>query len=141
MKQPLVNPTYQPVPHPETRFASFREFYPFYLGEHANRINRLMHLLGTSAAVLSTSRVLLSLVPYLLARLDLQSSKEIKALQLTLGEAGKVILRGIGIGYACAWVGHFFVEKNRPATFKYPLMSFMGDLRMLFEVVTLRRSI
>ena len=94
------------------------EFYPFYLGEHANRINRLMHLLGTSAAVLSTSRVLLSLVPYLLARLDLQSSKETKALQLTLGEAGKVVLRGVGIGYTCAWVGHFFVEKNRPATFK-----------------------
>ena len=94
------------------------EFYPFYLGEHSNRVNRLMHLLGTSAAVLSTSRVLLSLVPYLLARLDVRLSKEFNALRLTLGEAGKVVLRGIGIGYACAWVGHFFVEKNRPATFK-----------------------
>jgi hypothetical protein len=96
----------------------YSEFYPFYLGEHSNRVNRLMHLLGTSAAVLSTSRVLLSLVPYLLAGLDVRSSKEINALKLTLGEAGRVVLRGIGIGYACAWVGHFFVEKNRPATFK-----------------------
>jgi hypothetical protein len=99
-------------------FHVYSEFYPFYLGEHANRVNRLMHLLGTSAAVLSTSRVLLSLVPYLLAGLDVRSSKEINALKLTLGEAGRVVLRGIGIGYACAWVGHFFVEKNRPATFK-----------------------
>lgn len=93
-----------------------------------------MHLLGTSAAVLSTSRVLLSLVPYLLARLDVRSSKEINALQLTLGEAGKVVLRGIGIGYACAWVGHFFVEKNRPATFKvsrkYDSRSFKTGLRL-----------
>lgn len=81
-----------------------------------------MHLLGTSAAVLSFSRVLLSLIPYLLSRLDNKSLRsppgEISALGLTLREARNVIFRGIGVGYACAWVGHFFVEKNRPATFK-----------------------
>ena len=44
------------------------------------------------------------------------------------------------IGYGFAWVGHFFFEKNRPATFKYPLWSLMGDWRMFFETVSGRRK-
>ena len=43
------------------------------------------------------------------------------------------------IGYGFAWVGHFFFEKNKPATFKYPLWSLMGDWRMFFETVTGKR--
>jgi hypothetical protein len=44
------------------------------------------------------------------------------------------------IGYGFAWVGHFFFEKNTPATFKYPAFSLMGDFRFWFEVVTLQRK-
>ena len=43
------------------------------------------------------------------------------------------------VGYGFAWVGHFFFEKNRPATFQYPLWSLMGDWRMFFETVTGKR--
>lgn len=93
------------------RYASFREFYPFYLGEHGNRTSRRLHVCGTllaltlSAAALLTGRVaLLWAVPV--------------------------------AGYAFAWVGHYFFEKNRPATFTYPLYSLRGDFTMMYEVLT-----
>jgi len=41
-------------------------------------------------------------------------------------------------GYFFAWVGHFFFEKNRPATFTYPLYSFMGDWVMWRDILTRR---
>lgn len=118
-----------------------REFYPFYLGEHSNRTNRMMHLLGTSASVLSTSRVLLALIPLVMIRLGLPLSDEIRRLGLNLTEARTIILRGIGIGYGCAWIGHFFVEKNRPATFKVraddtPSISFGQAYEREFAIVS-----
>jgi hypothetical protein len=44
------------------------------------------------------------------------------------------------VGYAFAWIGHFFFEKNKPATFTYPVWSLMGDFRMFFEIVTGKRA-
>jgi hypothetical protein len=85
-----------------SRFASFREFYPFYLSEHANRVSRRLHFAGSSLAL---GFVLLAVL-----RAD--------ALWL---------LAALLSGYAFAWVGHFFFEKNRPATFKHPFYSFAGD--------------
>jgi hypothetical protein len=52
-----------------------------------------------------------------------------------------LILMALVVGYAFAWVGHFFFEHNRPATFQYPLFSFMGDWRMWFEILTGRLSV
>ena len=94
---------------PRERFATFREFYPFYLGEHANRTCRRLHFVGTSVgtALLIAAVVTLSFW-YLLA--------------------------GLVVGYAFAWIGHFFFEKNRPATFKYPVWSFMGDYAMYRDI-------
>ena len=97
-----------------SRFASFREFYPFYLAEHGNRTSRRLHFIGSCG-------VLALLV---LALVDRNAWW---------------LLAAPVVGYGFAWVGHFFFEKNRPATFKYPLWSLMGDWRLFFETITGKR--
>ena len=92
-------------------FASFADFYPFYLSEHSNRTNRRLHFLGTSLGVAA--------VLHSLSTLDFWW-----------------LLAGVVAGYGCAWVGHFFIERNRPATFTYPLYSFMGDWVMWKDMLT-----
>ncbi len=87
-------------------FQSFEEFWPFYLGEHRNPRNRALHYLGTSSALILTGSAAIARLPLLLLLVPV-------------------------VGYAPAWIGHFVVEHNRPATFKHPLWSLRGDLRML----------
>jgi hypothetical protein len=93
------------------RFDSFRDFYPFYLGEHSNRTCRRLHFVGT-ALVIGT------LVYALASR-----------------EFGIVWLAPI-FGYGFAWVGHYVFEKNRPATFRHPLYSLIGDFAMFRDMLT-----
>ncbi|HVH36779.1 MAG TPA: Mpo1-like protein [Tahibacter sp.] len=93
-----------------TSFASFREFYPFYLGEHSNVVCRRLHYIG-SLLVLACL-----------------------ALALFSGNA-RWLLAAPFCGYGFAWVGHFFFEKNRPATFSHPLYSFLGDWVMLRDML------
>ena len=90
-------------------FASFREFYPFYLAEHADRTCRRLHFVGSSAGLLFLAAALLTLNAWWL-------------------------LAAFVSGYAFAWVGHFFFEKNRPATFKHPFYSFAGDWVMYADM-------
>ncbi|MBL8969329.1 MAG: DUF962 domain-containing protein [Myxococcales bacterium] len=85
---------------------SFSEFWPYYLGEHRNPLNRALHYVGTFCA--------LSLLGYIITR-----------------QYWGLMLVGLVIGYGPAWVGHFFIENNKPASFKYPLWSFMADVKML----------
>lgn len=92
-------------------FRTFQEFYPFYLGEHANRTSRRLHVVGTTLAVVQLVLVFLTVNPWLLPI-------------------------GFVTGYAFAWVGHYFFEKNTPATFKYPLFSLRGDFAMARDVFT-----
>jgi len=94
-----------------SRFASFREFYPFYLQEHSNRVSRRLHFIG-SCGVLA-----------------------LLAAALVTGN-GWWALGALFCGYGFAWVGHFFFEKNRPATFKHPLYSFAGDWVMFKDILT-----
>jgi hypothetical protein len=93
------------------RFASFDAFWPFYLGEHAQPTTRAIHVAGTWTAV---------------------------ALLLWAVLAGPLWLALLApvVGYACAWVSHMAVERNRPATFTYPLWSLRGDLRMAWLAAT-----
>ena len=95
----------------DKKFTSFSEFYPFYLSEHSNQTSRRLHFVGTSTALF-----------LLVCALALSSPS--------------LILVALLQGYAFAWVGHFFFEHNRPATFKYPFYSFAGDWRMWADILT-----
>lgn len=96
---------------PPPSFASFREFYAYYLGEHGNRTSRRLHVSGTLLAVASAAGAVVT-------------SRWAWLLAVRLA------------GYLPAWVGHFFFEGNWPATFRYPLYSLRGDFSMLVEVLT-----
>ncbi|MBT8765108.1 Mpo1-like protein [Metapseudomonas boanensis] len=93
------------------RFNSFAEFYPYYLLEHSNDTCRRLHYVG--------SLLVLFILGYALA-----TQQWLWLMTLPLA------------GYGFAWVGHFVFEKNKPATFKYPLYSFMGDWVMLKDAFT-----
>jgi hypothetical protein len=90
---------------------TFAEFWPFYLREHRKSLTRALHFTGTSLSILLILSALALRRPLL-------------------------VVPAILCGYAFAWVGHFFVEHNKPATFKYPLWSFAADLRMLAFALT-----
>lgn len=93
------------------RFSSFREFYPFYLSEHANRTSRRLHFIGSCGVIVLVAMAI----------------RELNAWWL---------LGALVCGYGFAWVGHFFFEKNRPATFRHPVYSFMGDWVMFKDILS-----
>lgn len=92
-------------------YASFAEFYPFYLGEHGNRTCRRMHFIGSTLVI------------------------AVLVLALWSGQLRWLWLIPV-VGYGFAWVGHYVFEKNRPATFKHPLYSLMGDWVMYGQMLT-----
>jgi hypothetical protein len=93
------------------RFTSFKEFWPFYVAEHSKPGTRWLHLIGTMVALL--------VLIYFIA-------------------SGRWWLFPLSFvpGYGAAWLAHFTIEKNRPATFQYPLWSFMGDYKMIALMLT-----
>ena len=93
------------------RHATFREFYPFYLSEHANRTCRRLHFVGSSLALGCVLALILT------------------------GDAAWLAV-GLLCGYGCAWIGHFVFEKNKPASFRQPLYSFIGDWAMYRDILT-----
>jgi hypothetical protein len=92
------------------RFATFREFYPYYLEQHSNAACRRLHVCGTVLALLIGAAALLS-------------GRWVALLAVPLA------------GYLPAWFGHFFFQGNSPATFRHPLYSLRGDVLMLAEVL------
>jgi hypothetical protein len=93
------------------RYQTFKDFYPFYLSEHADRNSRRLHFIGTS----------LGLVIFI-AGIIMQN--------------GWLLLAAFVTGYVFAFCGHYLFEKNHPATFKYPLYSFAGDWVMWKDILT-----
>ncbi|QXI30043.1 DUF962 domain-containing protein [Pseudomonas vanderleydeniana] len=92
------------------KFNSFSEFYPFYLNEHADSTCRRLHFVGTTLVIF------------------------ILALIIGRGAWGLLPLLPLA-GYGFAWVGHFFYEKNRPATFQHPFYSLLGDFVMYRDML------
>jgi hypothetical protein len=92
-------------------FKSFSDFYPFYLREHSNITCRKLHFVGTAGVI---------------------------ALLLLFFFTGNLMVLAVlpFVGYGFAWVGHFGFEKNRPATFKHPFYSLLGDFRMFWYILT-----
>ncbi|HVR70527.1 MAG TPA: DUF962 domain-containing protein [Vicinamibacteria bacterium] len=86
------------------RFERYEDFWPYYVSEHSRPGTRALHFVGT-ALVLASAVLALGVSPFWLAGAPV-------------------------FGYGFAWAGHFFVERNRPATFTYPLWSLRGDFRM-----------
>ncbi len=89
-------------------YQSFKTFYPYYLSEHQNLTCRRLHVLGSFLVLICLFVAIIRMNGWLLLLMPV-------------------------IGYGFAWVGHFFFEKNRPATFTYPLFSFWGDWVMFWQ--------
>ena len=92
-------------------YQSFKEFYLYYLTEHEKSGTRFFHFAGTS---LFLGWIALS----------------------TVYAEPIYILYGVINAYGFAWISHFFIEKNKPATFQYPLWSLMSDFKLYYELIT-----
>lgn len=95
------------------RFSSFAEFWPFYVGEHSHPTSRKLHFVGTTG----------TLIFFVMALVQ---------------QEWAWLAAAVFCGYFFAWIGHFLVEKNRPATFKYPFYSLASDFKMYFFMLTRR---
>lgn len=136
------------------RIPDFETFYPWYLGEHRLPLCRWLHFVGTGGFFASVlyglvTRPLLFGGALVLAlgigaacfRLEARRSAAPALLGMIAlaALAQPAVLAGVVFAYLFAWIGHFLVEKNRPATFTYPLWSLAGDVRMWGEMARGRR--
>ena len=94
----------------EKRYTNFKDFYPYYLSEHSHKTTKLLHFIGTSISLYFLFNFFRTF-DFVFIILSLLS----------------------GYGFAC--VSLFFIEKNKPATFKYPFYSFIGDHLMFIEII------
>ncbi|GAA6186780.1 MULTISPECIES: DUF962 domain-containing protein [Alteromonadaceae] len=94
----------------DKEYKSFSQFYPFYLREHQNPVCRRLHFVGSFLILLTLAFI------------------------FTTGQWRYLLVLPV-LGYGFAWVGHFFFEHNRPATFTYPLYSFLGDWVMFKDML------
>jgi hypothetical protein len=99
----------------EKKFKSLKEFYPFYLSEHTNTTSRILHFIGTGLVCLAFFTGFLFHNWHFFLVIPV-------------------------LGYGFAWVGHFFFEKNKPATFQYPGYSLVSDFILFYDLLTGKQS-
>ena len=93
------------------RISTFQEFWPYFLSEHSKPATKRIHLVGMLLGIACCGVGVSLRNPFW-------------------------ILLGFGLGYACAWYSHFFIQKNKPATFQYPLWSFVSAFKMYWLTLT-----
>jgi hypothetical protein len=98
---------------PGARLATFAQFWPYYLSQHRRLGTRVLHYIGTSAAL------------------------AIAGAALWRGQP-RLIIAALLAGYLPAWLGHLAIEHNRPATLRHPFWSFRADFKMLATALTRR---
>ena len=96
---------------PNDSIETYQEFYKFYLSQHRNKTCRLLHVIGTTLVFALAITALYHNIPKLWILVPIA-------------------------GYGFAWAGHYFFEKNKPATFKYPLWSLKSDFKMYFDILS-----
>lgn len=99
----------------EKKYNSLKEFYPYYLTEHSDATCRVLHFIGTFLVFGLLFSAIFTQIWWLLALIPV-------------------------VGYGFAWVGHFFFEKNKPATFQYPGYSLASDFILFFDLLTGKRK-
>ena len=92
------------------RYKTFKDFYPYYIEEHSKPKTKLLHFIGTSISLYFLAQLVITFDPIYL-------------------------IYALLSGYGFAWIAHFFIEKNKPATFTYPFYSFIGDHKMFVEIL------
>ncbi|WP_162428160.1 DUF962 domain-containing protein [Pontibacter pudoricolor] len=92
------------------RYRSLQEFYPYYLSEHQHTTSRVLHFTGTGLLLI------------------------VAIVAVSTGKFSWLLVVPV-IGYGFAWVGHFFFERNKPATFKYPFYSLASDFKLFFDIL------
>ena len=100
----------------ESRYKTFAEFYPYYLSDHQKTGTRITHFIGTTFF-------------------------QIGLIYSVIYGPWWMFFIGVVSAYTWAWIGHFFIEKKKPATFKYPLWSLLGDFKLYFEIIFFRESL
>ena len=136
-----------------SRIQSFQDFWPYYLSEHSSPRCRHVHFIGTTGFVGYLSYLIsldlmvgvALLAAIVIGWLSFRYEAKQNAAWALFGMIGLMVwatpavLYGVLFAYAWAWVGHFIIERNRPATFSYPLWSLAGDFRMWGEMCIGRR--
>ena len=132
------------------RIQSFSEFWPYYIGEHRHPTCRALHFVGTGGFIAVMAQCVVAspvrmgaflvgglIVAFLARRVEARRKAIFEAVCIiflwVLGSP--YVLAGIVWAYLCAWVGHFKIEGNRPATFQYPLWSLFGDFKMVGQML------
>ena len=98
------------------KYKTFKDFYPYYIEEHSKPKTKLLHFIGTSISLFFLVQLVITFDPIYL-------------------------IYALLSGYGFAWVAHFFIEKNKPATFTYPFYSFIGDHKMFVEILMWKHRI
>jgi len=95
----------------DPRFKSVKEFYPFYLSEHQNTTNRLLHFIGTGLVVLSVFTGILF-------------------------HEWRFIIATPVLAYGFAWIGHHFFEQNKSSVFKFPIFNIVSDFMLFWDLLS-----